>query len=89
METIQKEPSRLELVSKSLPSLLSLDAAAIDTLARAIVQSVADGDKDALEVLITAKKGAAFFKAIDDNVKNFAYGKQYATKGEINYKESY
>lgn len=74
--------SRSAQLSNAFNNLLSMDAATIDTLARAIVQEVADGNKDALEVLIYAKKGALFFKSIDDNVKNYAYGKQYAAKGE-------
>lgn len=63
-------------------NLLKLDMATIETIARSMVQEVADGNLDALDVLIYAKKGAAFFKAIDDNVKSYAYGKQYATKGQ-------
>jgi|GEM_PF-4119010 hypothetical protein len=63
-------------------NLLKMDMATIETIARSIVQEVRDGNKDALDVLIYAKKGAAFFKAIDDNVKEFAYSKQYATKGQ-------
>lgn len=63
-------------------NLLKLDMATIETIARSIVQEVRDGNLDALDALIYAKKGAAFFKAIDDNVKDAAYGKQYATKGQ-------
>lgn len=80
--TQQQTTSPSATIASAIKSILSLDAATIDTLARAIVQEVQDGNKDALETLIIAKKGAALFKAIDDNVKSFAYGKQYATKGE-------
>lgn len=62
-------------------NLLKMDMATIETIARSIVQEVRDGNKDAMDVLIYAKKGAAFFKAIDDNVKDVAYAISYATKG--------
>lgn len=81
-ESVNAEPTRQQSIATTFNTLLGMDAATIDTIARAIVQEVADGNKDALETLIYAKKGAALFKAIDDNVKNFAYGKQYAAKGE-------
>lgn len=76
---------KAEPISKGLMpegnNLLKMDMGTIETIARAIVQEVQDGNKDAMDVLIYAKKGATFFKAIDDNVKEFAYAKQYATKG--------
>jgi hypothetical protein len=62
-------------------NLLKMDMATIETIARSIVAEVQEGNADAMDVLIYAKKGAAFFKAIDDNVKEYAYSKQYATKG--------
>lgn len=62
-------------------NLLKMDMATIETIARSLVQQVRDGNMDALDLLVYAKKGAAFFKAIDDNVKEYAYAKQYATKG--------
>jgi hypothetical protein len=81
-EAVAAEPTRQQSITTTFNSLLGMDAATIDTIARAIVQDVANGDRDALETLIYAKKGAMLFKAIDDNVKNYAYGKQYAAKGE-------
>ena len=74
--------TRSQVLTQAFKTILGMDAATIDTIARAMVQEVAEGNADALETLIYAKKGAALFKAIDDNVKNYAYGKQYATKGE-------
>lgn len=83
-EMAESQPQR-EPLSKGLTltgnNLLKMDMATIETIARSLVQQVQDGNMDALDLLVYAKKGAAFFKAIDDNVKDYAYAKQYATKG--------
>jgi len=72
-------PAQSNLTYKNL---LDLGLSDITELAKARVQEVKDGYKDGMEVLIYAKKGAAYFKAVDDNVKNIVYGKNYISKGE-------
>jgi len=62
--------------------LINLDKDSISDLAKTVVQTVQEGNADALETLILAKKGQELFKAIEDNIKDSVYAKQYASKGE-------
>lgn len=68
----------LTLTSKKLQDL---DKDGIVELARAVVSEVQMGDQDAMDTLIMGKKLELFAKQIVDNVKDYAYGKSYATKG--------
>lgn len=63
-------------------ALVSLDAASIDTLARAKVNEVAEGNLDAAKLFALGQKISLLGTTIVDNVKNYVYGKTYATKGE-------
>lgn len=69
-------------VSNGLSALVSLDAAGIDTLARAKVNEVAEGVTDPAKLFALGQKIALLGTSIVDNVKGYVYGKTYATKGE-------
>lgn len=68
-------------LSKAVTSLKAMDAATIDTLAKAEIQSVAEGDKDPVDLFTLSAKGLAYFKAINDNVKPYVYAQNLAQKG--------
>jgi hypothetical protein len=67
-----------ELQILSTPkNLVQLDKAGITDVARQIQNAVAEGLIDPADALIYAKKGEAMFKEIGDNVKGYAYSKDY------------
>lgn len=68
-------------LSKATKSLVSLDAATIDTLAKAEIQSVADGFKDPVDLFTLSTKGLLYFNSINDNLKPYVYAQQLAVKG--------
>lgn len=69
-------------VERGLTALTGLDAAAIDTLARAKVNEVAEGHLDAAKLFALGQKISLLGTTIVDNIKGYVYGKTYATKGE-------
>jgi hypothetical protein len=77
MSTETKEQG-LQITTKSLQTLNKDN---ITDLAKHLVAEVAEGNLDAMDMLIQGKKLELLAKSICDNVKDFAYGKTYATKG--------
>ncbi len=76
------EPTNIETgLSITTQSLQTLDKDSITDLARHIVSGVAEGNQDAMDTLIMGKKLELLAKSVVDNVKEYAYGKTYATKG--------
>lgn len=70
-------------LSRSITTLRSLDAAAIDTLAKAQINEVADGLKDGVDLFTLATKGKMYFETLVDNLKPHVYAKQLAQKGDV------
>jgi hypothetical protein len=72
-------------LSTELHGIISLDKASIKTQSSLIKQRVLDGELDALDVLILAKKGQLAYKQLEDDVKDLAeeksYGKDYCKHG--------
>lgn len=72
-------------LSTELHGIISLDKASIKTQSGLIKQRVLDGELDALDTLILAKKGQLAYKQLEDDVKDLAeeksYGKGYVKHG--------
>lgn len=68
-------------LSKAVKSLVGLDAATIDTLAKAEIQSVAEGFKDPVDLFTLSTKGLLYFNSINENLKPYVYAQQLAPKG--------
>jgi len=75
-------PSPSQSLSRVLPTLKQLDAASIDTLARALVNEVADGTRDGVDLFTLATKLSLFADTLKENVKSYVYGKTLAQKGD-------
>lgn len=76
------EPTPSQTLSRVLPSLKTLDRAAIDTLAKTQIHEVADGLKDAADVFTLATKGKLYFETLCDNLKPYVYAQNLAVKGD-------
>lgn len=75
-------PSPSQSLSRVLPTLKQLDAASIDTLARALVNEVAEGTRDGVDLFTLATKLSLFADTLKENVKSYVYGKTLAQKGD-------
>lgn len=74
-------------LSFELDGLLTSNKAYRTTLAQSVVQDVSEGNLDATQVFIYAKKAEDFFKDVVNNVKPFVAAKQIQ-KGGITLYES-
>ena len=91
-QTVQEQrsaPNELEAniaspvltLSRVLPTLRNLDAAAIDTLARALVTEVAEGTRNGVDLFTLITKLSLFADTVKENVKGYVYGKTLCEKG--------
>jgi hypothetical protein len=62
-------------------SILTSDKAIRENFAKAVIQEVAEGNKDPQHVLIMAKKAVETFTLIEKNVKPYVAGKQIQKGG--------
>lgn len=62
-------------------SLQDLDKDGMDTMVKAVVDQVAQGNVDAMDNFLYFKKLEYLAKVGVENSKSYAYGKTYATKG--------
>lgn len=69
-------------VNNGLNALKQMDAASIDTLAKALIHEVAEGNAPEDRLFALGQKISLLGSSIVDNVKNFVYGKTYCQKGD-------
>ncbi len=69
-------------LSLSYKNLTTLNKGDISDIVASVKEQVAEGNQDALDALIIAKKLSALGKQLEDGVKDYAYAKTYATKGQ-------
>jgi hypothetical protein len=64
-----------------LPTIRDIDATTIDTLARALVNEVAEGNRSGVDLFTQAVKLSLFADTVRENVKGYVYGKTLCEKG--------
>ncbi len=69
-------------VNNGLSALKQMDAASIDTLAKALIHEVAEGNAAEDKLFALGQKINLLGSSIVDNVKNYVYGKTYCQKGD-------
>ncbi len=69
-------------VNNGLSALKQMDAASIDTLAKALIHEVAEGNVAEDKLFALGQKISLLGESIVSNVKNYVYGKTYCQKGD-------
>ena len=69
-------------VNNGLAALKHMDAASIDTLAKALIHEVAEGNAAEDKLFALGQKISLLGESIVSNVKNYVYGKTYCQKGD-------
>jgi len=69
-------------VNNGLSALKQMDAASIDTLAKALIHEVAEGNAAEDKLFALGQKISLLGESIVNNVKGFVYAKTYCQKGD-------